>query len=130
MDLEERITISIPSINEIPMWDFENTPSRVADSRRKKYEEWVRNSCVSTLTITVEGKETANRLKEKIEECAKTEYDGRPQTNMELAGVEGDCEGFLVFFRITVFDLKADEATQLSDTIKNFLLTQRNTDKK
>lgn len=130
MDLEERITISIPSINEIQMWDFENTPSRVADSRRKKYEEWVRNSCVSTLTITVEGKETANRIKEKIEECAKTEYDGRLQMAMELAGVEGDCEGFLVFSRITVLGLKVDEATQLSDTIKNFLLTQRNTDKK
>ena len=126
MDLEESISISIPTIDEMPMMDFEKTPLGYAESAIKRYKEWTRNTYVSLLTITVEGEETANSLKAKIEECAKTEYDGRPQTNMEFAGAKGDYEGFQAFFRITVWVLKADEATRLGDTIKNFLRTQRN----
>lgn len=124
--MEESISISIPTIDEMPVMAFEKTQLGYAESAIRRYKEWAWNSCVSTLTITVAGEETANRLKEKIEECAKTEYDGRPQTNMEFAGAKGDHEGFLAFFRITVWGLKASEAAQLVDTIKNFLLTQRN----
>ena len=119
--MKEQINIQFPTIDEMPIMDFEKTPMGYEESAIKRYKEWARNSYGSILTAIVAGEKRAIRLKAEIEERSKTEYEGRPRVNMEFAGAEGDDEKFLVFYKLTVGILKADEATRLGEVIKNFL---------
>ena len=119
--MEESINIQFPTIDEMPIMDFEKTPMGYKESAIKRYKEWARNSYGSILTAIVAGEKRASRLKAEIEERSKTEYEGRPRVNMKFAGAEGDDEKFLVFYKLTVGILKADEATRLGEAIKNFL---------